>query len=70
MDKLEQHAKLTISTFEGKLKHRGWTTGCKKWELKLLFSAYDALNIPVENRKFGLQKIKTIDEIEKINYPS
>lgn len=62
--KLKEHAQLTISELEKFLKRRGWTTGLKKWEQVLLFSAYEALETPLKERKFGLDKIKNMKEIE------
>ncbi len=53
---LEAHAKSTIKTLERFLAQRGWTTGVKKWEKDLLFSAYESLEIPMHLRKFGLDK--------------
>ena len=53
---LTKHAMLTVSQLEMRLAKRGSTTGKKKWELKLLESAYNALQIPRQDRKFGLDK--------------
>jgi len=46
---LVAHAKLTIQELERRLKHRGMTTGKRRWELQLLKSAYVALALPVPN---------------------
>jgi hypothetical protein len=51
---LFSHALLTVRELEMRLAKRGCTTGKKKWELKLLKSAYDALSTPPQDRKFGL----------------
>lgn len=51
---LTNHALLTIRELEMRLDKRGCTTGKKKWELKLLASAYNALQTPRQDRKFGL----------------
>jgi hypothetical protein len=58
VEKLQRHAELTIKTIESKFKHRGWTTGKKKWEKELLISAYEALSMElpkelVENSNFS-----------------
>jgi len=65
MTTLAEHAQLTIKMLEQHLSRRGWTTGKKRWELQLLFSAYESLSIPAEDRKFGLDKATTIDGIRK-----
>jgi len=65
MDKLLNHAALTIKSLETILKNRGETSGLKKWEKVLLFSAYEATETPKENRKFGLDKIVEMSEITK-----
>jgi len=66
IEKLAEHAELTVKELESKLSRRGnWTTGKKKWELKLLFSAYEALGIDYEVRKFGLDKIENIEDIQR-----
>lgn len=65
---LINHAQLTIKMLETHLSRRGWTTGKKKWELQLLFSAYESLGIPQRDRKFGLDKIPSTDRIYK-SYP-
>lgn len=62
---LINHAQLTIKVLEQHLQRRGWTTGKKKWELQLLFSAYKSLGVEAADRKFGLGKMKTIDEVQK-----
>lgn len=65
IEKLQQLASETIRQLESKLSRRGWTTGFKKWELELLFFAYEGLEMPMANRKFGLDKIKDASEIER-----
>ena len=64
MSKLKEHAELTIKTLEHRFKGRGRTTGLKKWELELLFSAYEALEVELKNRKFGLHRVKDLTQIE------
>lgn len=68
--KMYDHAELTIKHLECFLKRRGWTSGLKKWELELLFSAYEALDVPHVHRKFGLDKIKEINKVERDAFPS
>lgn len=58
---LEEHARFTIKTLERFLGNRGWTTGKKLWEKKLLLSAYDALSIPDAERQFKLEKGKPVN---------
>lgn len=70
MDKLKSHAELTVKTLEKFLKRRGWTTGLKEWERQLLFSAYEATETPHENRKFGLDKIKCLEDVERVMFPN
>ena len=65
INKLQSHALLTISEIEKFFKRRGWTTGLKKWEQILLFSAYEALETPYAERKFDMDKIKDVNKIEK-----
>lgn len=64
-EKLINHARHTVKELEGKCRHRGVTTGIKKWELNLLYSAYEALAIPKEERKFGLDKVDNPANIQK-----
>ena len=65
--KLTECVTETIRQLEMRLGGRGWTTGKKQWELKLLFMAYEAADTPKECRMFGLDKIKTLNEIKKQN---
>jgi hypothetical protein len=51
-----------LETFLGR---RGWSTGLKRWEQELLFSAYTALETPLKDRKFGLDKITDLKKIRK-----
>lgn len=67
-DKLTQHAELTVAHLERFFARRGMTTGLKQWEQELLFSAYEALEIPTKDRKFGLAKIKTIGDIQRKHF--
>lgn len=69
MDKLKEHVKLTIITLEKFLARRGWTTGLKEWERKLLYSAYEANETPIQDRKFGLDKIKDESTIGRVIFP-
>jgi hypothetical protein len=62
---LIDHARLTIKLLEQHLARRGWTTGKKKWELQLLFSAYESLGVAAADRKFGLDKETDIGKIKK-----
>lgn len=64
-DGLIDHARLTIKLLEQHLARRGWTTGKKKWELQLLFSAYESLGVAAADRKFGLDKETDIGKIKK-----
>ena len=62
---LSDHAKLTIKMLEQHLSRRGCTTGKKRWELQLLFSAYESLGVAAADRKFGLDKETDIGKIRK-----
>ena len=62
---LFDHAHLTIKLLEQHLSRRGWTTGKKRWELQLLFSAYESLGVAAADRKFGLDKETDIGKIRK-----
>jgi hypothetical protein len=63
---LIDHAKLTINILEQRLSRRGkWSTGKKRWELQLLFSAYESLGVAAADRKFGLDKETDISKIRK-----
>lgn len=62
---LIKHARLTINMLEHRLSKRGWTTGKKRWELQLLFSAYESLGVAAAERKFGLDKKTDIGKIRK-----
>ena len=46
MNKLEEHARLTVALLTRFGKNRNYR-GLKQWERKLLKSAYDALNLPI-----------------------
>lgn len=60
------HAYFTIRTLERLLEKRGSSTrGKTKWELQLLYSAYNVVGTPKENRKFGLNEIDDIKDIRK-----
>ena len=63
--KLEHLAKLTIKELEQKLSRRGWTSGFKKWELQLLYLAYEGMETPVNDRKFKLNEVKHFEDIER-----
>lgn len=64
MEKLKEHAKLTISTLEKILKNRGLQTrGLRKWEQELLVSAYEAAEIDPKDWKFNLKPGKKIDPV-------
>jgi hypothetical protein len=62
---LIDHAHLTVKLLEQHLSRRGWTTGKKRWELQLLFSAYESLGVAAAERKFGLDKKTDIGKIRK-----
>lgn len=68
-DKLVEHTKYTIQTLETRLNTRGITTGLKAWEKKILLSAYDALDLPDEERKFGLVRGTRLKGITKTMGP-
>lgn len=42
----EQACQLVIATIEARHKHRGWTTGKRKWELTLVNQCKKALGLP------------------------
>lgn len=65
---LVNHAELTVKTLESLLAKRGWTRGKTRWELQLLYSAYEALGTPIAQRKFGLDKVQDIQKIRKAYY--
>ncbi len=63
---LIDHARLTIKLLEQHLARRAArATGKKKWELQLLFSAYESLGVAAADRKFGLDKQTDIGKIKK-----
>lgn len=62
---LVSHAELTVKTLESLLAKRGMTRGKTKWELRLLYSAYEALGTPSAQRKFELDKVSSIGDIQR-----
>lgn len=66
LPKFIAHVQFTVKTLETVLAKRGdMTRGKTKWELQLLYSAYETLGTPNECRKFGLQDVKDIKDVHK-----
>jgi hypothetical protein len=52
-----------VAELENRLSKRGWTTGKKQWEQRLLFLGYEALHVPMQDRKCGLHKVTKLSDI-------
>ena len=62
--KLVECAEVALKNLEKILQNRG-DTGYKKWELEILFASYEALETPMQDRKYGLDKITKKEDIKK-----